>query len=82
MTLRDLSKPQRDAAMAAADLLMKGSPDREGDRRRYADALIRFEAMLPDGEDARAIVREAMRWQVLGFIAEIEAGLPVEAVRV
>lgn len=76
MNLRSLSKPQFDACMTAADALVSGNPNRAECRQQYRDALIEFEQMLVEPEDAQAIVREAVRWVMRNEIAAVLAGIP------
>jgi hypothetical protein len=78
MTLRDLNKPQSDAAHEAARCLMQGSIDREADRERFAAAVTRLCILLPEDVDAKAIIGEAARWQMLDTIGAMVSGLPVE----
>jgi hypothetical protein len=81
MTLRDLSKPQSDAAHAAAHIMLNGDCNRPECRQAYADAVIELEQMLVEPAEARALIREAARWQMRDAIAEVCAGLPSQAVR-
>ena len=76
MNLRDLTKAQSDAAHTAARILLSGDVNRVECRQQYAEALLEFEQMLVEPADAKAIVREAMRWQMRDLIAEVCAGLP------
>lgn len=82
MRLAQLSKAQSDAAHAAARIMLHGDVNRFECRRAYADALLEFEQMLVEPAEAKALIREAARWQMRDAIAEVCAGLPSEAVRV
>lgn len=73
MTLRDLSKPQSDAAHAAARIMLHGDVNSFECRQAYADAVIEFEQMLVEPAEARALIREAARWQMRDAIAEVMA---------
>lgn len=81
MRLRDLSKPQWDAALEAARILMSGSPNREADRAAWRDANARFAAMLPPEADAKGLVLDAARWDATNYIAAVCAGIPTETVQ-
>ena len=71
MKLSQLSKPQWDAAMRAGCALLHGSPDRDEDRRAYADATLALMDVLPeDLEVVKALVREAARWEMKNTISE------------
>jgi hypothetical protein len=78
MKLADLSKPQWDAAQHAARCLMQGSPNRETDRAIFRSAVTELCVVLPGGVDAKTIIQEAARWQMLNDIAAAISGLPVE----
>lgn len=73
MTLRDLPKPAWDAAHAAARIMLHGDINRFECRRAYADALLEFEQMLVEPAEAKALIREAARWQMRDAIAEAMA---------
>lgn len=79
MKLRDLSKPQWDAALEASRILMQGSPNRDADRAAWREANAKFAAMLPPEANAKELVLEAARWDATNTIAAICAGLPAEA---
>jgi len=79
MNLRDLTKPQSDAANEAARVLTTCSPDRAEDRAKYRAAKARLAALMP-GEDVNAIIYAAVRRDCLDAIAVVCAGLPVELV--
>lgn len=79
MRLADLTKPQWDAAREAVRVLFTCSPNRDDDRAAFRDAKAKLEALLPPDADARDIIRQAGRWEMLNTIAGVCAGLPQEA---
>ena len=81
MKLRDLNKPQWNAAFASARILMGGNPDRVECRAQFRAANDALIALLPVGVDHRDLVLEAARYDALNYIGAVCAGLPVEAVR-
>lgn len=76
MTLRELSKPQWDAALIAARCLTQGNPNRPADCAAFREALAAVAALLPPDADAKDIVGQAVRWDALNSIAAAFAGLP------
>lgn len=81
MTLRDLSKPQWDAALVAGRQLMDGDPRVERDRQAFADAVALFMASLGreiETEVVSDLIKQAARWAMLNDLAATCAGLPIE----
>lgn len=76
MTLPELTKPQWDAALAAAKALMSGDPNDAADRAAYRNAKARLAGLLPEGTDEREIIRTAVRWDMLNGLAASLAMLP------
>lgn len=76
--MRDLTKPQFEAAQEAARRLMQGSPNREADREHYREAVAQLCAVLPEDVDAKDVIRQVARWQMLNDIGAALVGLPVE----
>lgn len=72
--LSDLAKPQFDAALSAARELLRGNPANACDRASYRAAKERLSAMLPEGEDAGAVILAAVRWNARNEIAAAFAG--------
>lgn len=76
MNLRELSKPQWDAALNAARVLCASNPERAEDRARYREAKDALVSILPSNADATAIISEAIRWNSLNSIVSALAGIP------
>lgn len=76
MTLPRLTKPQWDAALDAARLLMNGDVDRATDRAAYRNAKARLADLLPDETDAGEIIKAAVRWDMLNSLAASIAMIP------
>lgn len=77
----NLSKPQWDAALAAADQLRLGNPALADDRARYRAAKAALTNLLPDArkEEAGQIILAAVRWDARNSIAAELAGIGVVA---
>jgi len=76
ISLKNLSKPQWDAALDAARHLARANPDVASDRAAFRDARDRLASLLPDRADTRAIIIAALRWDALNEVAATFAGLP------
>jgi hypothetical protein len=67
--LRQLSKSQFDAALAAAHALMHGNPGDANDRATFREKKARLAELLPDSAAATAIVSAAVRWDLRNSLA-------------
>jgi hypothetical protein len=76
MKLRDLTKPQWDAALFAARELASGNPNVADDRARFRAAKERLAELLPDGANANDLISQAAHWNALNFVAGALAGIP------
>lgn len=77
MKLTDLSKPQWDAALSAAQCLCQSNPDIAEDRAAFRAAKARLVELLPADANANDVVSAAVRWNALNDIACAFAGIPV-----
>lgn len=75
VSLRVLTKPQWDAALNAARILIAHNPAEAEARARYREAKEALAALLPDGADTREIILAAVRWDALNDIAAAFAGV-------
>lgn len=69
-----LTPSQWEAAQCAAQVLMRGSPNREADRSAFREARGRLEAMLPADVDVREVISSTARWNMLNDIGEVIGG--------
>ena len=76
MKLTDLSKPQWDAALAAAQSLMRGNVHNPDDRADFRTAKARLVELLPADVSASKIIEQAAHWNALNTVAAAVAGLP------
>jgi len=82
VTLRDLSRPQWLAALAAARCVTECDPRVEADRKRFRDARQALIDLLPEGTDEREIISQAVHWDAINEVAAVFANLPeVEVIR-
>lgn len=76
MNLPQLSKPQWDAACECARKVMAGDARCPADRAAYLNAKARLVDLLPEDEDANAIIKAAVRWNVRNDLAASLAMMP------
>lgn len=76
MKLRDLTKPQWDAAREAATILMRCNPQDADDRARFREARDKLAALLPEGADERDLIKQAAHWNSLNDFTAAFLGLP------
>lgn len=75
-TLADLSKPQWEAALNCARVLVTCDPNDAGDRARYRGAKDAFAELLPAGTDVRNLITRAVRWNAMNSFVSAVAGIP------
>lgn len=80
--LSNLTKPQWDAALAAAKALRRCDPDKAADRRRFRAAKQRLVDLLPPGADARDIITQAVRWDSLNELANAFMGFTAAGIHI
>jgi hypothetical protein len=75
--LPNLTHGQWQAASETARLLMTGDVNSATDRAAYRNARARLVDLLPQGEDANAIVQAAVRWRMKDDFERAEHLKPV-----
>lgn len=78
MKLRDLTKPQWDAALEAARVLKAANPNAPEDIARFREARASLVDLLPPDTDERSVITQAIHWDSLNTFALVFAGLPNE----
>lgn len=73
--LRTLTKPQWDAALAAAKALMHGNPNDANDRATFREKKAQLAELLPADADVREIISAAVKWDMKNALAASLAGL-------
>ncbi len=74
MPMRDLNKPQWDAALIAAKHLTRGNVHNADDRAAFRAAKAALVSILPADTDASRLIQDAVRWSALNDLAGAFAG--------